>query len=89
MHAVSYVLSKLVQVAFCSEDSSCAAGRNFNSSFMNKVSEEKDTPYTLRSGKNILAPKQGMTEYGIEKARFLGVMIWHTMPSSLRVPNIE
>ena len=31
--------------------------KNLNPSFMNKISEEKDNPYTLRSGRNILARK--------------------------------
>ena len=57
--------------------------RNLNPSFMNEVLGEKDTPYTLRSGKNILAPKPNTTGYGIENARFLGAKIWQTMPSSL------
>ena len=51
---------------------------------MNKIFEEKDTPYTLRSGRNIFAPKPSTTRCGIENARFLGAKIWHTIPSSLR-----
>ena len=58
--------------------------RNLNPSFMNQIFMEKDTPYTLRSGRNILAPKSNTTGYGIENARFLGAKIWHTMPSSLK-----
>ena len=58
--------------------------RNLNPSFMNQIFMEKDTPYTLRSGRNISAPKPNTTGYGIENARFLGAKIWHTMPSSLK-----
>ena len=58
--------------------------RNLNPSFMNQVFVEKDTPFTLRSGRNILAPQPNTTGYGIENARFLGAKIWHTMPSSLK-----
>ena len=32
--------------------------KNLNRSFTNKIFEEKDTPYTLRSGRNILVPSQ-------------------------------
>ena len=58
--------------------------RNLNPRFMNQIFVEKDTPYTLRGGRNILAPKPNTTGYGIENARFLGAKIWHTMPSSLK-----
>ena len=58
--------------------------KNLNPRFMNKICEEKDNPYTLRSGRNILAPKPSTTGYGIENARFPGAKIWHTMPSSLQ-----
>ena len=51
---------------------------------MNQIFVEKDTPYTLRGGRNILAPKPNTTGYGLENARFLGAKIWHTMPSSLK-----
>ena len=54
------------------------------SNFMNQIFEEKDTPYTLRSGRNIWAPKPNTAGCGIENARFLGARIWHTMPSSLK-----
>ena len=47
--------------------------KNLNPSFMNKIFEEKDTPYAFRSGSNILAPKPSTTGYGIENARFLTV----------------
>ena len=57
--------------------------KNLNPSFMNKIFEEKDTPYTLRSGRNILAPEPSTTGYGIENARFLGAKIWRTITSSL------
>ena len=58
--------------------------RNLNPSFMNQVFVEKDTPHSLRSGRNILAPKPTTTGYSIENARFLGKKLWHTMPSSLK-----
>ena len=58
--------------------------KNLNPSFMNQIYMEKDAPYTLRSGRNISAPKPNTTGYGIENARFLGAKIWHTMPSSLK-----
>ena len=58
--------------------------RNLNPSFMNQIFVEKDTQYTLRSGRNILAPKPKTTGYGIENACFLGAKMWHTMPSSLK-----
>ena len=58
--------------------------RNLNPSFMNQVVVEKDTPYALHSGRNILAPKPNTTGYGIKNARFLGAKIWQTMPSSLK-----
>ena len=58
--------------------------RHLNPNFMNQIFVEKDNPYTLRSGRNIWAPQPNTTGYGIEKARFLGVKIWHTMPSSLK-----
>ena len=51
---------------------------------MNQIFVEKDTPYTLRSGRNILAPQPNTTGYGIENSRFLGAKIWHTLPSSLK-----
>ena len=54
--------------------------RNVNPSFMNQVFVEKDTPYTLRSGRNILAPQPNTTGYGIENARLLGAKIWHKLP---------
>ena len=58
--------------------------KNLNPHFMNKLFEEKDTPYTLCSDRNILAPKPSRTGYGIENARFLGAKIWRTMPFSLK-----
>ena len=58
--------------------------KNLNPHFMNKLFEEKDTPYTFRSGRNILAPKPSTTGYGIENARFLEAKIWRTLPSSLK-----
>ena len=61
--------------------------KNLNPSFMNKIFDEKDTPYTLPSGRNILTPKSSTTGYGIENARFLGAKIWRTMPSSLKEPQ--
>ena len=51
---------------------------------MNKIFDEKDTSYTFRSGRNVLAPKASTTVYGIENARFLEAKIWSTMPSSLK-----
>ena len=60
------------------------AQKNLNPSFMDKIFDEKDTPCTFRSGRNILAPKPSTTGYGIENARFLGAKIWRTMPSSLK-----
>ena len=57
--------------------------KNPNPSFMNKMFDEKNTPYIYRSGRNILAPKPSTTGYGIENARFLGAKIWRAMPSSL------
>ena len=60
------------------------AQKNLHPNFMNKIFEEKDSPYTLHSGRNILAPKPSTTGNGIENARFLGAKIWHTMPSSLK-----
>ena len=45
---------------------------NLNPSFMDKIFEEQDTPYTLSSDRNILPPKPSTTWYGIENARFLG-----------------
>ena len=51
---------------------------------MNQIFVKKDTPYTLRSGRNILAPQPNTTGYGIENARFLGAKIWHRMPSSVK-----
>ena len=58
--------------------------KNLNPSFMNKIFDETDTPYTFRSGRNILAPKPSTTGYGIENARFLGAKIRRTMPSFLK-----
>ena len=58
--------------------------RNLNPSFMNQIFVEKDTPYTLCSGRNISAPQPNTTGYSIENARYLGAKIWHTMPSSLK-----
>ena len=58
--------------------------KNLNPSFIGKIFEEKDTPCTFRSGRNILAPKPSTTGYGIENARFLGAKIWRTLPSSLK-----
>ena len=58
--------------------------KNPNPSFMNKIFEEKDNPYTLRSDRNILAPRPSTTGYGIEIARFHGTKIWRTTPSSLK-----
>ena len=49
--------------------------KNLNPSVIDKIFEEKNTPYTFRSGRNILAPKPGTTGYGIENARFLGAKI--------------
>ena len=40
--------------------------RNLNPRFMNQIFVEKDTPYTLRGGRNILAPKPNTTGYGLE-----------------------
>ena len=61
--------------------------RNLNPSFMNQVFVEKDTPYSLSSGRNILAPRPNTAGSGIENARFLGAKIWHTMPSTLKEPQ--
>ena len=58
--------------------------KNLSPSFKKKIFEKKDNPCTLRSGRNILAPKSSMTGYGIEYAHFLGGEIWHTMTSSLK-----
>ena len=64
--------------------------RNLNPRFMNQIFLEKDTPYTLRGGRNILAPKPNTTGYGLENARFLGAKIWHTMAIFLkRVPDTD
>ena len=51
---------------------------------MNQIFVEIDTAYTLRSGRNILAPQPNTTGYGIENSCFLGAKIWYTMPSSLK-----
>ena len=66
----------------------CKTQKNLNPSFMNKIFDEKDTLYTLRSGRNILAPKPSTTGYAIENARFLEAKIWRTMPSSLKISLI-
>ena len=58
--------------------------KNLNPSFINKIFEEKETPHTISSDRNILAPKPSTTGYGIENARFLGAKMWHTMPSFLK-----
>ena len=58
--------------------------KSLNPSFMNKIFEEKDTPYTVCSGRNILAPKPSTRRYRIENARFLGAKTWHTVPSFLK-----
>ena len=64
--------------------------KNLNPSFLTKIFEEKDIPYALCSGRNILAPKQSRTGYGIENAHFFGAKIWCTMSSSLKgSQNIE
>ena len=57
---------------------------NLNPSFMNKIFEEKDNPYTLRIGRNILTPKPSSIGYIIENARFLRAKKWRTMPSSIK-----
>ena len=49
--------------------------KNLNPNFMTKILSRKDYLYTLRSGRNILAPKRSTTGYGIENARFLGAKI--------------
>ena len=58
--------------------------RSHSPRFMNQIFVEKDTSYTLRSGRNILAPKPNTKRYGIENVSFLGAKIWHTIPSFLR-----
>ena len=45
--------------------------RNFYPSFMNQIFVKNDIPYTLRSGRNILALRPNTTWYGIENTRFL------------------
>ena len=45
---------------------------------------EKDMPYTLRSGRNISAPKPNTTRYVIENVRFLGSKILHALPSFIK-----
>ena len=46
------------------------AQKNLNPSSMNKIFDEKDTPYTLRSGRNILTPKPSTTRYGLNMHAF-------------------
>ena len=58
--------------------------KNLNPGFMNRIFDKKNTPYTLRSGRNISAPKPSTTRYGIENARFFRAKIWRTIPSSLK-----
>ena len=58
--------------------------RNLNPRFMKQIFVKKGTPYTLRSGRNILAPKPNTTGYGIENACSLGAKIWHTMAYSFK-----
>ena len=50
---------------------------------MNTIFEEKDTPYNLHNGRNILAPKSRTTGYGAGDACVLGAKRWHTVPFSL------
>ena len=61
--------------------------KNLYPSLMNQIIVEKDTPYTLRSGRNILAPKPSTTGFGIENPNFLGAKMRHTMQSSLKSPS--
>ena len=58
-------------------------------SFMNQIFEEKDTPYTIRSGRNILAPKPNTTGYGIENARFLVAKMAYNAIFLKRIGDVE
>ena len=45
--------------------------KNLNRIFMHKIFEEKVYPYTLHSGRNVLAPQSSTIGYGIENTRFV------------------
>ena len=53
---------------------------------MEQVFVEKDSPYTLRSGKYVLASKPKATGYDVENTGFLGARKWNAMPSSMKIP---
>ena len=57
---------------------------NLNPSFMKDIFVERTENYNLRSGNTLQLPKARTTTYGIESVSFLGSLLWHALPESLK-----
>ena len=57
---------------------------NLNPSFMNDIFVERTENYNLRSGNTLQLPKARTTTYGIESVSFLGSLLWHALPESIK-----
>ena len=57
---------------------------NLNPSFMKDIFVERTENYNLRSGNTLQLPKVRTTTYGIESVSFLGSLLWHALPESLK-----
>ena len=57
---------------------------NLNPSFMNDIFVERTENYNLRSGNTLQLPKARTTTYGIESVSFLGSLLWHALPESMK-----
>ena len=57
---------------------------NLNLSFMKDIFVERTENYNLRSRNTLQLPKARTTTYGIESVSFLGSLLWHPLPESLK-----
>ena len=57
---------------------------NLNPSLMEYIYVERTENYNLRSGNTLQLPKARTTTYGIESASFLGSLLCHALPESLK-----
>ena len=61
--------------------------RNLSAGSINQILVERETPETLRSGRNILAQSPNTTGYGIENAHYLASLIRHEISPSTKSPR--
>ena len=57
---------------------------NLNPSFKNDIFVERTENYNLRRVTTLRLPKARTTTYGTESASFLGSLLWHALPESLK-----